>query len=191
MERQTEPKASIGKRTVAGLIAMAFLLAACQSSNGGGNNTASNQDNQAANARATPPNGQTNNQAGANNAADANRNSAGNLNASGPSIEITEVPSKGAGPEAVETIAGKVAGVKVKDCKVVVFARTDKWYVQPYIASPDTTINDDGTWDNDTHLGSEYAALLVKSGYRPPSTTGTLPSVGGNVLAVARATAKK
>ena len=108
-----------------------------------------------------------------------------------PSIQITEIPSKGAGPDEVQTIAGKVSGVKGIDCKVVIFARTNTWYVQPYIDSSDTPIRDDGTWRTDTHLGNRYAALLVKSSYKPPTTTGKLPAVGGEVLAVATADAKQ
>ena len=108
-----------------------------------------------------------------------------------PRIEITEVPSKGAGPDALETIAGKVSGVKVTECKVVIFAGTDIWYVQPYINSSDTSISEDGTWRTDTHLGNRYAALLVKSSYRPPTATGKLPAVGRDVLAVATVDAKK
>lgn len=102
-----------------------------------------------------------------------------------PGIQIKEVPSKGAGPDEVQTIAGTVSGVNASESKVVVFARTNKWYVQPYIDSSDTSINEDGTWKTDTHLGSQYAALLVKNSYKPPTTTGTLPSVGGAVLAIA------
>ena len=106
-----------------------------------------------------------------------------------PRIKITNVPSKGAGPDALETIAGTVEGVNVKECKVIVFARTNIWYVQPYFNSSDTAINGDGTWRTDTHLGSQYAALLVRSSYKPPPTTGKLPEIGGLVLAVATADA--
>jgi hypothetical protein len=107
-----------------------------------------------------------------------------------PGIQITEAPSKGAGPDKVETIAGTASGVKVTECKIVVFARTNVWYVQPYIDSSDTSINEDGTWRTDTHLGNQYAALLVKTSYKPPSKTGKLPDVGGPVLAIATATGK-
>lgn len=108
-----------------------------------------------------------------------------------PAIEITEVPAKGGGNERIETIAGTVRGVKTSDCKVVIFAQTDVWYVQPYIAASDTAIKDDNTWRTDTHLGVRYAALLVKKSYKPPTTTGKLPEVGGMVLAIATANAKE
>jgi len=72
--------------------------------------------------------------------------------------------------------SGKVDGVNAEDCKVVLFAGTNTWYVQPYMDSYDTPIKEGGTWRNDTHLGAQYAALLVKKSYKPPMTTGKLPS---------------
>jgi hypothetical protein len=102
-----------------------------------------------------------------------------------PHIEITSVPPKGAGGERMERISGSVSGADTQKCKVVIFAHTDVWYVQPYDTDPHTPINDNGHWENDTHLGREYAALLVKSDYKPPRTTGKLPPISGAVLAIA------
>lgn len=195
MKCQPEIKGSLSTRSLVSLITVMVLSAAC--SNAGSNNVALSQNNQTTNARVeriATPNNQNNSQTDATDVANTNHqpsNNAGEKNATKPSIQITDVPSKGAGPEAMERIAGTVSGVNVKECKVVIFTHTDKWYVQPYIDSPDTPIRDDGTWDNDTHLGSEYAALLVKVSYKPPATTGTLPNVGGTVLAIARTTAKQ
>jgi hypothetical protein len=107
-----------------------------------------------------------------------------------PRIEITAAPLKGGGPDSNGTIAGRVRGVKGKTFKVVIFARTDKWYVQPFAASPYTSIGDDGKWETDTHLGNEYAALLVRESYKPPATTDSLPPVSDIVLAIARAAGK-
>jgi signal transduction histidine kinase len=64
------------------------------------------------------------------------------------------------------------------------YARSGAWYVQPYADQPFTTINPDSTWSNSTHLGTEYAALLVKPDYTPPSLTIELPALGDGVLAV-------
>ena len=108
-----------------------------------------------------------------------------------PRIQITLVPPRGEGSDSNGTIGGKVSGVNPKECKVVIFARTDKWYVQPTSASPHTPIGEDGQWETDTHLGYEYAALLVKPSYEPPSTTGILPKVAGAVLAMDRVPARK
>jgi hypothetical protein len=40
-------------------------------------------------------------------------------------------------------------------------------------------------WTNATHLGTDYAALLVKDGYRPQRVLDSLPETGDSVLAVA------
>jgi len=105
-----------------------------------------------------------------------------------PSITITRVPPAGAGSDTWGTIAGLVRGVNVEACKVVIFAYGDTWYVQPLANSPYTSIGSDGKWETGIHLGFEYAALLVKSSYKPSATTDTLPKVGGDVLAIAKAT---
>jgi hypothetical protein len=111
-----------------------------------------------------------------------------------PTIKITLVPRRGPGGDGeMATIGGSTGGIEPSKCKckVVVYARTDKWYVQPYIKSPHTTITDDGSWQTDTHLGYEYAALLVNSNYKnPPPETRVLPQVGGDVLATVRVEAK-
>jgi hypothetical protein len=116
----------------------------------------------------------------------------GGNKAADPSIQITVIPPRGAGPDKMEAIAGTVSGVNAKECKVIIFALGgDTWYVQPFEASPDTLIGADNKWETDTHLGSQYAALLVKSSYKPPAKTGTLPKLGGPVLALVRVPAKR
>lgn len=107
-----------------------------------------------------------------------------------PSIQITVVPPKGGGPDRMATIAGKAGGFNPNECKVVIFTRTNTWYVQPYANAPYTSIDSRGEWQTQTHLGDEYAALLVKPSYRPPATTDSLPPVGGDVLAATSVPAK-
>jgi hypothetical protein len=102
-----------------------------------------------------------------------------------PSITITDVPPAGNGSSTItKLIGGTVTGPHLADCAVVLYAHTDTWYVQPTIADPYTAIDPKGgRWENTTHPGAEYAALLVKRSYRPDSTTDALPKVGDNVLA--------
>jgi hypothetical protein len=70
---------------------------------------------------------------------------------------------------------------------VVIYARGgDKWWVQPYVASPYTDIGADGKWESETHGGTEFAALLVKSSYKPSATLGSLPAVGDDILDIAK-----
>ena len=103
----------------------------------------------------------------------------------GPSIEITSMPreDKG-GPRELDVIKGRVTGA-LKDQHVVLYARSGSWYVQPYADQPFTKIESDSTWTNQTHLGTEYAALLVELGYEPPTETPNLPAIGNGVIAVA------
>ena len=51
-------------------------------------------------------------------------------------------------------------------------------------ADPYTTIRADSSFENFTHLGTEYAALVVDPGYRPPQRTDSLPAPGDGVVAV-------
>jgi hypothetical protein len=90
----------------------------------------------------------------------------------------------------MEPIEGKVAGKDVTRYRVVLFAYTDRWYVQPFVAAPLTDIKPDGTWATRTHLGTEYAAMVVDPSYKPPATTFELPR-GQGVLAITRVPAKR
>ncbi len=81
-------------------------------------------------------------------------------------------------------IEGHVIGAQPGQ-RIVLFARSGDWYVQPFVDRQFTTIQPDSTWRNSTHLGTEYAALLVEPEYIPPSRTGSLPAPGGQVIAVA------
>ncbi|MEO8126102.1 MAG: glycoside hydrolase family 16 protein [Bryobacteraceae bacterium] len=83
------------------------------------------------------------------------------------------------------TIAGRVTGARSATQKIVLFARAGTWWVQPFSSSPYTAIQRDSTWSSSTHLGTEYAALLVESEFSAPRTTDALPEKGGSVLAVA------
>jgi hypothetical protein len=49
------------------------------------------------------------------------------------------------------------------------------------------TLKGESKFENSTHLGTEYAALLVADGYRPPETADNLPEKGRYVIAVASA----
>lgn len=104
-----------------------------------------------------------------------------------PTITIKSVPSDPPGEQmASEHIKGTVSNVSPKDYKVVIYAYGDKWYIQPTMASPFTDIEDDKTWENETHGGWQFAALLVKPSFNPAATLGSLPAVGGEVVAIAK-----
>ena len=102
-----------------------------------------------------------------------------------PLIEITSMPraDKGGGRE-LDEIRGRVRGAGSQQ-QVVLYARSGAWYVQPFADQPFTKIGPDSNWSSSTHLGTEYAALLVESGYVPAPVIFTLPAPGAGVVAVA------
>jgi hypothetical protein len=100
-----------------------------------------------------------------------------------PTITFTRVPpSSEGGPDRVELIEGRVSRAEPGE-QVVLYARAGVWWVQPLVTQPYTTIHRDRTFRCATHLGTEYAALLVRPTFVPPARTAVLPEVGGAVLA--------
>jgi hypothetical protein len=98
-----------------------------------------------------------------------------------PSITFTRIPpaAKG-GPDVLDTIEGRVAGAR-PDQRLVIYARSSVWWVQPGPNQPMNQIRDDSTFSIRTHLGTEYAALLVDPDYQPATTLDNLPQEGGSV----------
>jgi hypothetical protein len=104
-----------------------------------------------------------------------------------PSIEFTKIPVAAVGGlDNMDTIQGRVIGVRPEQ-RIVLYAKSqDRWWIQPFARDPlFTRIEGDSRWKNVTHLGLEYAALLVDPSYSPPQTTEALPPTGGAVAAVA------
>lgn len=101
-----------------------------------------------------------------------------------PRIEFTSVPrADRGGTQDLDVIKGNVTGGNSEQ-RIVLYARSGAWYVQPYADQPFTSINADSTWSSTTHLGTEYAALLVNPNYLPPPVTLELPAIGNGVVAV-------
>ncbi|HKY06440.1 MAG TPA: hypothetical protein VJQ56_16200, partial [Blastocatellia bacterium] len=84
----------------------------------------------------------------------------------------------------LDIIQGRAIGARPGQ-QIVLYARTGTWWIQPMSSPPFTKIQPDSTWINSTHLGSEYAALLVEPWYRPEPAMNELPTPGGDVIAVA------
>jgi hypothetical protein len=84
----------------------------------------------------------------------------------------------------MDVIEGRVSGNRAGQ-QLVLYARSGgAWWIQPVIEHPFTEIQNDSTWKSSTHLGTEYAALLVESGYHPALKTSTLPTEGDGVVAL-------
>ena len=100
------------------------------------------------------------------------------------SIEITRVPAADpGGPQTLDFIEGRVQGARPDDL-VVLYAHSGLWWVQPFTDQVFTKIQSDASWKNSTHLGTEYAALLVHRGYPVKPRLKELPPPGGDVLAI-------
>jgi hypothetical protein len=101
-----------------------------------------------------------------------------------PIIEFTKVPPAAqGGRERVDTLSGRVTGARPGQ-QIVVYARSGPWWVQPWPDKAMIPIQADSTWTTTTHLGFEYAALLVEPAYHPAPTTDLAPTAGGPVTAV-------
>ena len=108
-------------------------------------------------------------------------------------IRITLIPPYDAigGPASRADIEGEVEGVEQPgNFRVVIYALTDMWYVQPLDTAPFTDIGQDGTWSTWTHGGTHYALLLVRTSYKPSAMLNSLPPIGGDVLATAKVRGK-
>lgn len=106
-------------------------------------------------------------------------------NQSAPAIEFTRAPLAGeGGPDRTDIIEGRVIGARPGQ-RIVLFAHWGTWWVQPRVDQPFTIIKPDSTWRNSTHLGTQYAALLVDANYQPPANMDSLPATGLGVVAVA------
>lgn len=104
----------------------------------------------------------------------------------GPEVELVRVPEAAeGGPDRMAPIAGRASGTRPGQ-RIVLYARSGPWWVQPLAEQPFTAIRADSTFENTTHLGTEYAALLVEPGYKPPNRSDELPAVAGGVVAMAR-----
>jgi hypothetical protein len=102
-----------------------------------------------------------------------------------PSVEFSRIPvSAPGGPDKFDAIEGRVIGAKTGQ-RVVLYAKSGIWWVQPFAAKPFTEIQSDSKWKSSIHLGTEYAALLVDTTYVPAPGLHELPPPGGSVIAVA------
>jgi hypothetical protein len=102
-----------------------------------------------------------------------------------PTIELTKIPPAGEGsPDQLVSIGGRVRDAKPGQ-RIVLFARSGMWWVQPTREQPFTEIKSDSTWESSSHPGDAYAALLVEPAYRPASVLRDRPDKGAGIVAVA------
>src|SRR6266568_3840479 len=83
----------------------------------------------------------------------------------GPTVEFTRIPQTDpGGKDKNDIIEGRVKG-GLPGHRIVLYAHSGKWWLQPLRTNPYTQVQASGKWTNATHLGTEYAALLVEAGF--------------------------
>ena len=102
-----------------------------------------------------------------------------------PEITITDPAPRGpGGSDRMDVIAGTTKNAP-PDAIVIVYAYAGGvFWVQPLASQNATSIAKDGRWSTPTHLGDIYVALLTKKSWKAPPKLGSLPPVGGDILAV-------
>jgi hypothetical protein len=101
-------------------------------------------------------------------------------------IVFTQVPERSPGVRNQQDVMeGTISGAKQGQRLVIYSKSGELWWLQPLLTSPFTPILPDGVWRNETHLGTNYAVLLVDPGYHPAAVLDKLPPRGQGVVAVA------
>lgn len=108
-----------------------------------------------------------------------------NKASSRPSIEFSHIPPAAqGGPGRVDFISGRVRNAR-REQQIVIYAHSGTWWLQHNPDQPLIPIQGDSTWSTETHLGFEYAALLVEPNYHPLAVLDLAPTQGGSVDLVA------
>jgi hypothetical protein len=97
-------------------------------------------------------------------------------------ISFTQVPQWDLGDlNQADIIEGKVHGAR-QGQRIVLYSKTGGlWWLQPRLDSPITSISSNGSWRNEVHVGTDYAALLVDSTFRPSAVLADLPKPGSGI----------
>src|SRR5688572_15039105 len=83
-----------------------------------------------------------------------------------PLIKFTKAPkSTEGGPDKTDNIEGRVSNARPGQ-KIVLYAKSGVWWIQPFANQPFTEIQPDSSWKSSTHYGTEYAALLVDADFQ-------------------------
>ena len=103
-----------------------------------------------------------------------------------PAIAFDQVPPVGpGGGGATGILRGHVVGAHGGQRIVLYALGAGTWWIQPVTLHPYTEIAPDGTWRSSTHLGTQYAALLVNPGFVPSNQLEALPSENQDISALA------
>lgn len=104
-----------------------------------------------------------------------------------PRVSLSETPPRVMVVEPSETlnrISGKITGIlNPRRFKLVLYAYTNQWYVQPFEQQPFTEVHANGAFSGMTHEGERYAILVVRPEFAPPTSVPSLPTTDDEVIA--------
>jgi hypothetical protein len=90
-----------------------------------------------------------------------------------PTTESSETPSIAVTKAASNSVSGLFKPVTYRNgnFRVVIYAKTNIWYIQPFTAGSLTVINPESCeWESFTRPWDELAVFLVPANYNPPAT---------------------
>jgi len=103
-----------------------------------------------------------------------------------PKISFTQVPQWNPGDRNLQDVMEGTVSGEQPDQRMVIYSKAGElWWLQPLLTAPFTTILSNHVWRNETHLGTDYAVLLVDPSYKPPAVLSQLPKRGPGIAAVA------
>ncbi len=101
-------------------------------------------------------------------------------------IKFIEIPAKVEGNPHKSYVTEGCLYTRLGSQRLVIYSKSGGlWWLQPLLTSPFTAILPDQVWRNETHLGTEYAVLLVDSSFHPAAILSQLPERGQGIAAVA------
>ena len=101
-------------------------------------------------------------------------------------ISFTQVPQRNSGDINLQDVMeGTVSGARPGQRMVIYSKSGGLWWLQPLLTAPYTPILPSQVWRNETHLGTDYAVLLVDPSYKPAAVLDQLPKRGSAIAAVA------
>lgn len=87
-------------------------------------------------------------------------------------------------PAGATELSGSALNIDPANAKVVIYALTNQWYVQPTVAAPFTDISAGGSWASSTNPWNSVVVLLVNPAtYAPAATQTANPASAPGVLA--------
>lgn len=98
-------------------------------------------------------------------------------------LNQTPITDSLGGDVKIDTISGEVNIESSEKYKIIIYAYTDMWYIQPSTINPKINIIG-GKWKTATHLGKKYGVMLVKDTFQPKNKIQNLPQIDREIIEI-------